>query len=89
MANAAKDIPKENFTALTKLDENRARSQIAVKMNTNIDNVKNVYIWGNHSLTMVPDFSKCEINHKDIRKYKEISEDYLKSLLTVVRERGK
>ena len=59
-------IPKSNFTALTKLDENRAKAQIALKLNTTADKVKNVVIYGNHSNTQVPDpFSAfVELNGK-------------------------
>lgn len=45
----APSIPKENFTAMTRLDQNRARAQIAQRLKTDISNVKNVIIWGNHS----------------------------------------
>jgi malate dehydrogenase len=45
----APSIPKENFTAMTRLDQNRARAQIAQKLKTDISNVKNLIIWGNHS----------------------------------------
>lgn len=53
----APSIPKENFTALTRLDQNRAMAQVALKVGTSIDNVKNVVIWGNHSATQYPDIS--------------------------------
>lgn len=45
----APSIPKENFTAMTRLDQNRARAQIAQRLKTDISNVKNLIIWGNHS----------------------------------------
>lgn len=45
----APSIPKENFTAMTRLDQNRARAQIAQRIKTDISNVKNIIIWGNHS----------------------------------------
>jgi len=51
----APSIPKENFTAMTRLDQNRAAAQIAVKMGVGVENVKNVIIWGNHSSTQYPD----------------------------------
>ena len=53
----AKDIPKENFTALTRLDHNRAQGQLALRLNVNVGRVKNVVIWGNHSSTQYPDVS--------------------------------
>ncbi|KAJ6649767.1 Malate dehydrogenase, cytoplasmic [Pseudolycoriella hygida] len=51
----APSIPRENFTAMTRLDQNRARAHIAVKVNVPVDDVKNVIIWGNHSATQFPD----------------------------------
>jgi malate dehydrogenase len=51
----APSIPRENFSALTRLDMNRARSMIAAKLSKNVGQVKNVVIWGNHSSTQVPD----------------------------------
>ena len=56
LAKNAPSISKENFTALTRLDHNRAISQICerLKMNNN-ESIKNVIIWGNHSATQYPD----------------------------------
>jgi malate dehydrogenase len=54
-AKYAPSIPKENFTAMTRLDQNRASAQIAAKMGVGVENVKNVIIWGNHSSTQYPD----------------------------------
>ncbi len=47
----APSIPKKNFTALTRLDQNRALSQLSDKLKVPVEDVKNVIIWGNHSLT--------------------------------------
>ncbi|EEB12070.1 malate dehydrogenase, putative [Pediculus humanus corporis] len=51
----APSIPKENFSAMTRLDQNRASAQIALKLGVPISNVKNVIVWGNHSSTQYPD----------------------------------
>ena len=51
----APSIPKENFTAMTRLDQNRATAMVAAKCATGVANVKNVIIWGNHSSTQYPD----------------------------------
>jgi malate dehydrogenase len=53
MRYATPTIPKENFTALTRLDHNRAKAALAIKTNTNVGDVKNTFIWGNHSSTQV------------------------------------
>lgn len=55
--NAAPSIPKENFSALTRLDHNRAKSQIAEHLKVPYSSVHNVVIWGNHSSTQYPDVS--------------------------------
>ena len=47
----APSIPKKNFSALTRLDQNRAVSQIAEKTGAPVDDIKNIVIWGNHSAT--------------------------------------
>jgi len=54
----APNIPKENFTAMTRLDQNRAVAQIATRLKVPVKNVRNVIIWGNHSKTQYPD-----VNH--------------------------
>jgi len=51
----APSIPKENFTALTRLDHNRAKAQVAKKLGVSVRDVHNVIIWGNHSSTQYPD----------------------------------
>ena len=47
----APSIPRHNFSCLTRLDHNRAKAQVAKRLNTNAENVRNVIIWGNHSAT--------------------------------------
>lgn len=58
----APSIPKKNFTALTRLDQNRALSQLSDKLKVPVEDVKNVIIWGNHSLTQYPDVNHGEVN---------------------------
>src|SRR5262249_35761403 len=60
--NNAPQIPRERFHAMTRLDENRAKSQLARKAGTDITAVSNVTIWGNHSATQYPDFYNAKIN---------------------------
>jgi malate dehydrogenase len=62
--SSAKNIPAENFFAMTMLDQNRARAQIALKAGVPVAAVKNVAIWGNHSSTQYPDFYRATINGK-------------------------
>lgn len=58
----APNIPAKNFHALTRLDENRAKCQLALKAGVFYDKVSNMTIWGNHSTTQVPDFLNAKIN---------------------------
>ena len=60
----AKDIPRENFTAMTRLDHNRALTQLALKTNSSVTDIKQLAIWGNHSPTMYPDIRNTTIKGK-------------------------
>ena len=65
-ANNAPGVPKERFFAMTALDENRAKSQLAKKANVDVTAVSNLAIWGNHSATMYPDFANAKINGQPV-----------------------
>jgi malate dehydrogenase len=60
----AKGIPTENFTAMTRLDHNRAMTQLALKTGTKVTDIEKLCIWGNHSPTMYPDVRNCTIQGK-------------------------
>jgi len=60
--NNAPEVPKDRFYAMTRLDENRAKSQLARKAGVDVTAVTNVTIWGNHSSTQYPDFYNAKIN---------------------------
>jgi malate dehydrogenase len=64
MSNAP-DIPKERFTALTRLDHNRALSQLARKTGSAVTDIKKLTIWGNHSATQYPDIFHAEVRGKN------------------------
>jgi malate dehydrogenase len=57
----APDLPKTAFTAMTRLDQNRAVSLLAARTNVGTKNIKNVVIWGNHSSTQYPDVNQAVI----------------------------
>lgn len=63
-AHHAPRIPRENFTAMTRLDHNRALTQLALKTNSSINDIKKMAIWGNHSPTMYPDIRNTTVNGK-------------------------
>jgi malate dehydrogenase len=64
-AAQAKRLPKDRFTAMVRLDENRGRAQLAKKAGVTIDQVTDLFIYGNHSPTMFADFTHAKIDGKD------------------------
>jgi malate dehydrogenase len=60
--NNAPDIPNERFTAMTRLDQNRAVAQLAEKVGVGVEDVEDLGIWGNHSPTMFPDLFNAKVN---------------------------
>ena len=58
----AKRVNPRNFTAMTRLDQNRAESQLATKAGVNVEAISRLAIWGNHSPTMYPDYTNATIN---------------------------
>src|SRR5438874_4584447 len=86
--NNAKEIPSDRWFAMTRLDENRARAQLAHKAGVSIDPVTNMTIWGNHSSTQYPDFYNARI---DGRPANEVigDERWLKGeFIATVQQRG-
>ena len=61
---SAPDLPKENFTAMLRLDHNRALSQLAAKTGTKVGDIEKLVVWGNHSPTMYPDFRFATVGGK-------------------------
>jgi len=84
----APSIPPENFTALTRLDQNRAQAQIASRMGLVPQDVKNVIIWGNHSNTQFPDVRHATVAGKAV--YEAVKDDaWLKGeFIKTVQSRG-
>jgi malate dehydrogenase len=62
--NNAPSIPRERFTAMTRLDHNRAKAQLATKAGVHVTSVRKMTIWGNHSATQYPDVFHAEIDGK-------------------------
>src|SRR3954452_21449857 len=60
----APDVPRERFTAMTRLDENRAVSQLASKLGVPVTAIEDLVIWGNHSPSMFPDLFNAKVNGK-------------------------
>merc|ERR1712106_920527 len=87
-SQCAPSIPKENFSALTRLDQNRATSQIAMKCNVPANQVEQVTIWGNHSATQYPDAWSAKVAGESAQA-KVNDDDWLKNgFITTVQKRG-
>jgi len=84
----APSIPKENFSAMTRLDQNRAAAQLANKAGTDVANVKNVIIWGNHSSTQFPDAAHATINGKMAAEVINDADWFKTTFLPTVQKRG-
>ncbi len=86
--NNAPEIPRERFFAMTRLDENRAKSQLAKKSSSDITTVTNMAIWGNHSSTQYPDFYNAKINGRPANEVIK-DEAWLKGdFISSVQQRG-
>jgi malate dehydrogenase len=86
--NNAKSIPRDRWFAMTRLDENRAKAQLAQKAGADITEVTNMTIWGNHSATQYPDFYNAKIKGRSAAEV--ISDEaWLKeTFIPAVQQRG-
>lgn len=86
--NNAADVPKDRWFAMTRLDENRAKSQLARKAGVDVTAVSNMTIWGNHSATQYPDFYNAKIGGRSAADAIE-DEAWLKGdFISTVQQRG-
>ncbi|MFC0601147.1 malate dehydrogenase [Streptomyces palmae] len=78
---AAPDVPRERFTAMTRLDHNRALGQLSKKTGVPVSEIKKVTIWGNHSATQYPDIFHAELAGKNaaeaVNDEKWLAEDFI------------
>jgi malate dehydrogenase len=85
---SAPDLPKRNFTAMLRLDHNRALSQLASKTGGAVADIEKLLVWGNHSTTMYPDYRFATIGGESV-KSKINDEDWNKNVfLPTVAKRG-
>ncbi len=87
-ANNAPGLSKDRFFAMTALDENRAKTQLAQKASVDITAVSNLAIWGNHSATMYPDFFNTKINGRPVPDVIGHREWLEKDFIATVQQRG-
>ncbi|MFI3243969.1 MAG: malate dehydrogenase [Akkermansia sp.] len=84
----ATGLPKENFFAMTMLDELRAKSQLAAKAGVHSSAVTNMCIWGNHSATQYPDYTNAKINGKPVTEVISDTEWLQGDFIKTVQQRG-
>jgi len=83
----AKDLPKESFTAMTRLDHNRALYQLAAKTGVHINDIEKLCIWGNHSPTMYSDITHATVKGKKATEL--VDNDWInKTFIPTVQQRG-
>ena len=83
----APDIPAERFSALTRLDHNRALAQLADKAGTSVNDIRRLTIWGNHSATQYPDVFHAEVEGRPAPDL--VDQDWLESdFIPTVQQRG-
>jgi malate dehydrogenase len=87
--HSAPDVPNDRFTAMTRLDQNRAKAQIAAKAGLHWTDVDRMAIWGNHSNTQFPDWTNARVGGRPVRDAIR-DEAWLKGeFVKTVQERGK
>lgn len=83
----APDVPADRFTAMMRLDQNRALTQVAQKLNVPVSEVKKVTIWGNHSATQYPDLFHAEVGGRSVAE--QVDRDWLENtFIPTVAKRG-
>ena len=83
----APDLDPRNFTAMTRLDHNRALSQLANKTDSTVNDITHMIIWGNHSATQYPDLHQAKVNGEDAMG-KVDQEWYENDFIPTVQQRG-
>jgi malate dehydrogenase len=85
--SAAPDVPAERFTAMTRLDHNRAIAQLAKKLDVAVTEIRRMTIWGNHSATQYPDLFHAEVGGKTAAE--QVDESWLRDeFIPTVAKRG-
>jgi malate dehydrogenase len=84
----APDIPVERFNALTRLDHNRAKAQLAAKTNASVNDITHMTIWGNHSATQYPDLFNALVRGQNAAELINDQEWLESTFLPTVQQRG-
>jgi malate dehydrogenase len=86
-ASNAPSLPRGHFTAMTRLDHNRALAQLAAKTGTHVTDIRRMIIWGNHSATQHPDIAHCTVAGKPAKSLVD-SAWYRDEFIPTVQQRG-
>ncbi len=86
--NNADGVPNDRFFAMTRLDENRAKSQLAAKAGVHCSDVTNMCIWGNHSATQYPDYTNAKIKGQPVTAAISDTEWLQGEFIKTVQQRG-
>jgi len=86
--NNAPDLDPRNFTAMMRLDHNRAIAQVALKLFQPIQDIKKMVVWGNHSGTQYPDLSHCEIRGRKVLEVLQDQDWIENTFIPTVQKRG-
>jgi malate dehydrogenase len=85
---SAPNLPRENFTAMLRLDHNRALSQLATKTGKSVDSIEKMIVWGNHSPTMYPDYRFATIGGAAAKSVVNDETWYRETFIPTVAKRG-
>jgi malate dehydrogenase len=85
---SAPDLPAKNFTAMLRLDHNRALSQLAAKTGKPVDSIEKLVVWGNHSPTMYPDYRFASISGSPASEVVNDRDWYENTFISTVGKRG-
>jgi malate dehydrogenase len=85
---SAPDLPGRNFTAMLRLDHNRALSQLSSKSGMSVDSIKQLIVWGNHSPTMYPDYRFASIDGNPAPEVINDQDWYENTFISTVGKRG-
>ncbi|HJL15473.1 MAG TPA: malate dehydrogenase [Sandaracinaceae bacterium LLY-WYZ-13_1] len=86
---SAPDLPNECFTAMVRLDQNRAMSQVANKLGVPVSKVENLTVWGNHSATQYPDVVHATVDGKSVAEHVNDQAWIENEFIPTVQKRGK
>ena len=86
-ASNAPDIERRNFTAMMRLDHNRALGQLAAKTGAHATDIRRMIVWGNHSATQHPDISHCTVGGKPAKSLVDVAW-YRDEFIPTVQQRG-